>query len=101
MSEKEYHKVSIGKCKKKNSIVRDIEVASGVKASYDYETKDIVAYLFDKDTYTLSKSKEWVTSHKDKAIHQALVDIDYVINKRQDLNQLYRKATMDKIVAKN
>ena len=91
-----YIRIPSGKRKKKGEKIRTINISKGIKALYDVKRKVIVTYLFDKKKYTMKQAKEWVKKNKDNAIHQQLVDIDDLMERRkiqmENMNQeIYAK----------
>jgi hypothetical protein len=86
-----YHRVPTGKRKKKGEKIRTIIISKAIKALYDVKRKVIVTYLFDKTKYTMKQAKEWVKKNKESALHQQLVDIDELMERRkaqmEELNQ--------------
>jgi len=87
----QYHRVPTGKRKKKGEEVRTITISKNIKALYDTKNKVIITYLFNKKVYTMKDAKSWVKDHKESALHQQLVDIDDLLERRkaqmEELNQ--------------
>lgn len=92
-----YHRVPTGRRKKKGENIRTITVSKGIKALYDTKNKVIITYLFDKNKYTMKQAKEWVKKHKDSAEHATLVELDYVLNKRDELLEQYKQEVMARL----
>jgi len=94
---KNYYRVPTGKRRKKDSKIRTITISKGIKALYDVKNKIIITYLFDKDKYTMRKSKEWVKKHKGSKIHHMLVELDFVQFKRDKLIKQYKREVIDAV----
>jgi len=84
--------------KKKNAKIRTIKITKGIQALYDVENKQIVTYLFDKEQYTMKEAKKWVKDHKEKSsIVDTLIELDYVVYKREELSGLQREEAMAQV----
>lgn len=80
-----FHRVPTGKKKKKGDKIRTITISKNIKALYNVDTKEIITYLFDRDSYTMKDAKKWVKEHKDNAIHRQLIEIDDLMERRKIL----------------
>lgn len=97
-----YHRVKTGKTKKKGDKIRTITISKTIKALYtvatNVDTKEIITYLFDKESYTMKEAKKWVKNHKENAIHQQLVEIDDLMQRRETLMQTINQDIYDKVM---
>ena len=91
-----FHRIPVSK-PKKNAKIRTIDITKGIKALYDFEHKTIVTYIFDVDQFTMKQAKEWVKKHKGSPSHASLVEIDYVIARRGELNAAVREDVLAKL----
>ena len=80
-----------GKRQKKGEKIRTITISKDIKALYDATRKVIITYIFDKEKYSMKEAKKWVKDNASNEIHQQLVDIDDLMERRkiqmEELNQ--------------
>jgi len=85
--------------KKKDAELRTITITKGIKALYDVKNKKIVTYIFDVNEYTMKEAKKWIKEHKAKSsmVEDTLINLDYVIYKRNELSDLQREEVFAKL----